>query len=285
MKVRRMPIAALALLLVPAVSAGRLDVVESRTLTETIPLSAGGTLIVDNVYGPITITTHRDPTVRMVVLETIRARNAERIERARREVELVVSAADDDVELFVDGPFRDHHDGHRWSRNHWSDPGYRMEYAFELKVPRRIDIRLCTVDGDISVSGIRGDFRVHGVNGEVEMTDIGGSGVAQTVNGQLTVHFSGNPTEDSDFKTINGDLEVAFQDDLSADLRLKTMNGELLTDFEFSPVPPRAPLTERDDGQMVIRTDSWASIRVASGGPSLTFENLNGDILIRRSRR
>jgi hypothetical protein len=235
---------------------------------------------VDNIFGSIVVEGHDRPTVEMVAEETVRARSRKAFDLARAEVMLDVRQDGNDVVLFVDGPFRDCRWGCDWSTD------YSVTYEFKIKVPYETDIDLKTVnDGEIRVTAVRGRFEVANVNGGVELNGIAGSGDATTVNGPVRIRFDENPGGDSNFRTINGTLDFAFQPDLSADLRFKTFNGEVWTDFAAEPLPLRPALEESRDGKWVIRTHDWSGVRVESGGPQLSFETLNGDILIRSADR
>jgi len=271
-------------MLVPLVGASAHDkIVESRTLQETLsPADPSATVVVvvDNIFGSIRVVGHDRPVVEMVATETVRAKSSSALERARDEVTLDVRAVGNEITFFVDGPFRE-------NRRHDSWPGYIVVYDFEINVPVDTDLELRTVnEGEIHVSGVHGHFHVANVNGGVEMNGVGGSGEATTVNGPVRVRFDENPREDSSFETINGTLDFSFQPDLSADLHFKTFNGEIWSDFQVEPLPLK-PTQERSEerGRVVIRTDAWTGVRVASGGPRLSFETLNGDILIRGTGR
>ena len=264
-----------------AASAGA-DVTDSRILEETFELETGR-LVVDNVFGSISVTGTSGSLVRMKAVETIEADDPEALERARSEVALLIESDAGLVDLYVDGPFRDR-DDRGWSR-HRRRPRYRVSYDFELEVPVGVELELSTVtDGEISVSGVHGDFDVSNVNGGIEMRDLRGSGRVQTVNGPITADFSRSPLAVSDFKTVNGDVEVVFPADLSADLELLTRFGELWTEFDVESLPA-PPATRRTKGGKTIIKLGAPLVRVAAGGPRLSFETLNGDVLIRKHDR
>jgi hypothetical protein len=257
---------------------------ETRSLRETIPLEPGEDLLVDIVYGSITVTGTGGSEVRMVAVETIEGRNRERVERARREVSLEVHRTAEGVLICQDGPFRDPDDCTEWRNDRRMKPRYRVSYDIELQVPREVALDVHTVEGDIDVTGVRGSFAVFGVNGGIEMSEIVGSGTARTVNGPVRVRFLENPREDSSFETVNGEIDVAFQAGLSADLRFKTMNGEVLSDFDYRMLPPE-PVTQKSrHGRTIYKMSGRSGIRIASGGPRFFFENINGDILVRKGR-
>jgi DUF4097 and DUF4098 domain-containing protein YvlB len=152
---------------------------------------------------------------------------------------------------------------------------------FQLQVPRDIDIKIKTVnEGRVSVRDINGTFLVRNVNGDIQIHNIAGSGTARTVNGPVKVSFRQNPREASDFQTVNGNIELQFARDLSADFRFKTFNGGIYSDFPVTATPVAAMQQERRGNKVVFRTDRYTGARIASGGPQIKVENLNGDIRI-----
>lgn len=267
-------------------ASARNEVTDTSSIERSIELSSAsrpGRLIVDNVFGAITITGYGGRTIEVTARETFEARDQAALERARREVSLEIRERDNTVELYVNGPFRDERDrhrGHRWDQ-------YITIYDFEIKVPRETQLELKTVNrGKIRVTDVRGDFDVRNVNDDIELRGVAGSGRVATVNGPVRVWFAENPREETSFKTINGDVEIHFQDGLSADLSMKTMNGEFWSAFEVEPLPRAAEVTEKNDnGMRVIHSKSRTYVRAGRGGPRLTFETLNGDVLLRRNDR
>jgi len=239
-------------------------------------------LQVDNIFGSINVEGYSGEEVKLIAHKTIRGRNAEKIQKAKEEVQLKINEEGNTIELYVDGPFRCS-EGRRGS---WRDPGYEVQFDFELKVPRKTSLYLTTVnDGDIKVKNVEGEFEIKNVNGRIEMEEVTGAVQAHTVNGKVKVLFSRNPESDCSFRTINGDLEVAFCPDLSADLRLKTFNGEAYTDFQVTYLPAEQAVSERQQGKYVYRSNRFFSVRVGKGGPEIKFDTLNGDILVNKRNR
>src|SRR6266852_4739218 len=149
------------------------------------------------------------------------------------------------------------------------------------QVPRDIDIKVKTVnEGRVSVRDINGSFWVRNVNGDIQMHNIAGSGTARTVNGPVKVSFRQNPREASGFETVNGSIELQFARDLSADFRFKTFNGGIYSDFPVTALPVAGMQQERHGSKVVFRADRYTGARIASGGPQIKVENLNGDIRI-----
>ncbi len=243
--------------------------------------SGTGEILVDNIFGSITVEGYGGSDVKLTIHKTIKARSQEILEQAQREVTLDVGTEGRTIDMYVNGPFRDR-DEDGW--NDWRNPGYQVHYDFDIKVPRRTDLSLKTVtEGDIVVTGIEGDFDVRNVNGKVTITEIAGSGQAHTVNGAVKVVFTRNPNENCSFKTVNGDLDVYFIDDLSADFQLKTFHGDMLSDFPVKYMPLKAsPQGERKGGKYVYKGNRFVGVQTGNGGPEMTMDTLNGDILIHK---
>jgi hypothetical protein len=242
--------------------------------------SGAGEILVDNIFGSITVEGYSGKNIKLTIRKTIKARSQEILQRAQQEVKLDITTEGRSIDLYVDGPFRDR-DGD--GRHNWRNPGYQVHYDFDIKVPQRVDISLKTVTGgDIFVNGIEGDFDVRNVNGKVTMTEIAGSGRAHTVNGAVKVVFRRNPSENCSFKTVNGDLDVFFTDNLSAAFRLKTFHGDMLSDFPVKHLPLKPTRGERKDGKYVYKSNRFVGVQTGKGGPEMTMDTLNGDILIHK---
>lgn len=261
------------------------EVTEREDIHRSLSFRAesGRELVVDNIFGSIAITGTGGDTVKMHARKTIKARNPDKLERARNEVVLDIREDGNSIELYVDGPFRWEDENGRHIR--WRNPGYTVTYDFEIEVPRRTDIYLKTVNqGDIEATGIEGSFDVRNVNGKIRLDGIGGSGRAHTVNGGVRVNFTRNPEEDCSFKTVNGDLNVRFMKGLSAEFRLKTFNGDMYSDFPVEYLAREAAESVRKNGKFVYKSSRFIGVRTGEGGPRIQMDTFNGDILIRDDR-
>jgi hypothetical protein len=275
----------------PAVASG---LTARQNIERTLELAPGGRLVVDLVWGAIEIEPSDGRRVELVAVETIHARSEAEMAEVKAAVALAISSRDGEVEVRAEGPFRHescccdcdacsgrdcrHGTGFR-------DRDYEVHYDVKLRVPREVRLDVSTViGGDVEIRGTRGDFEVRNVNGGIEMIDVAGSGRVGTVNGPVRVTFAEPPRNACAFGTINGQIDVSFPGDIAADLAFKTMNGEVWTDYAARPLPA-GPAERDDDGErLVIRTDSWQTVRVGDGGTRFEFETLNGDIVIRNAR-
>ncbi len=257
---------------------------EQEKIERTFP--AAKKVDVDDFDGSVAVIGADTPEIKVEVHKTIRARSAEKMQEAKREVRLDMGPQDDELRLFVDGPFRckcgDGSVNYRGSRYY----GYEVSFDFTLHVPRETAVRLRTVNrGDIRVENTDGGFDAENINGGLELVEIGGSGHAYALNRPVHVSFRRNPTGASDFGSLNGDVDVAFRAGLAADLWLKTFNGSAYTDFDVTALPSRPAVREQRNGKYVYKSNQFYGVRVGQGGPELKFDAFNGDIRIRNREK
>lgn len=238
-------------------------------------------LTVDNLYGKIEILGADIREVELVALKTIRAKTPEKLAAARKDVQLETTGSGNDIDLYVDGPFRCQVQDCQGIR--WRDWGYEVRFDFTLRVPRRSDLTLKTVnDGDVTVRNVEGTFDVSNVNGRVRLENIAGGGEAHTVNGPVEAAFIKTPVAAWAFKTVNGEVDLTFPAGLAADFKFKTMNGEAFSDFAVIPLPVEPIEGKSRNGRFVYKREGFTSVRVGRGGPVIRCQTLNGDILLRR---
>lgn len=234
------------------------------------------TVKIDNVFGSITVSGMQTAEARLEARKSLRAASQDGLLKAEREVSLKMTEKDNRIDIYVDGPFRC-----RDGSVNWSDRDYIVAYDFELQVPEKTSLILKTVnDGDILVKNVRGDFTVRNVNGHIELQDIAGPASCKTVNGRIRSAFRENPVSACAFTTVNGDLDIRFTSGLAADFQLKTFNGEIYSDFPVTYLPAKAGTGQREKGRYVYRSNSFQGVRVGQGGPEISMETLNGDIMI-----
>jgi hypothetical protein len=259
---------------------------DKEDIRKTLPLADPAkplVLAVDNVFGGIEVQAADVKSVELSARKTIKARTQDKIALAKAEVELKITQTGNDVDVYIDGPFRCKIGDCDGVKDR--DPGYEVDYDFVLRIPRRTDLTLKTVTGgDVLVRGVNGDFHVSNVNGKVTLDAMAGSGDAHTVNGPVRVVFARNPSSSCSFKTVNGGVTLVFPDGLAADFALKTMNGEAFSDFASIALPAETAKRETRDGKTLYRRGGYTRIRIGKGGPEFRCETLNGDILISKNK-
>lgn len=251
---------------------------DQETIRKSFTLPAGErSLEVDNVNGVIEVTGSQTDQVQVVVNKTIHAESKEKVEQARKEVTIETSQDGGSVKLYVKGPFRCNH--HCMQSN--GHEGYSVVTDFQIQVPQNIALNLHDVNGGhIQVKNVTGHYSLNNVNGGIEMEDVAGWGTAHTVNGGVKASFHETPRQDSSFGSVNGSIELYFPANLSADFRFSSLNGGIFTDFSMTGLPEQVSQPENHNGRFVIRTGRATGGRVASGGPQIKAQTVNGSIRI-----
>lgn len=260
-----------------------LSAAEEKT-TEHKSFAGVHDLAIDNITGSIEVTASTGGSVEMDIEKTLSGWSEERIALARKEISLASKQEGGLLQVLVDGPFRCHCSDN--SVNFHGHQLYEFSYNFKIRVPRDVKLDLRTVNGGhIRVEGTAGEYKLNNVNGPIEMKDVEGSGAAHTVNGGVKVLYARNPTGATSFKTVNGSLDIGFRPGLNADVKMKTMNGGLYTDFDVSSLPVAAMNTAENRNGKFVWSRRMTGVRIGGGGPELTFETLNGDVMIKNREK
>ncbi|MGH7501125.1 MAG: DUF4097 family beta strand repeat-containing protein [Longimicrobiales bacterium] len=143
-----------------------------------------------------------------------------------------------------------------------------VKVDFFVEVPNGTMLTARTVNGSIDAEAIDGDVRAYTVNGSVNVAT-NGFAEATTVNGSIDVAMNGASfRDDLDFETVNGGITVTFTGTVNANVQAETVNGSISTDY---------PLTVR--GRFGPKRLAGT---IGGGGPGLSLNTVNGDIEIRQ---
>ena len=242
------------------------------------------TLVIWNVFGSINVEGYSGNKVLCSVKRTISSNQSQEVEKGKTEVKLEFEQNADSIMAYTSEPY-DSRPGrdNNMSHNRKIDYNYRLD--FTIKVPYNMHLDISTVlSGDIDVDHVEGKLDVSHVNGAIVLDNIKGITNVNTVNGDIDIQYTSNPSGESTYKTINGDINVSFQPDLSADLQFKSMMGEFFTDFsELRMLPPVIKKHQQEEKNgTVYKVEKVTSIRFGNGGPLFKFETLNGNVYIKK---
>lgn len=240
-------------------------------------LSQTAKLIVHNVSGSVTVTGYDGDAVIVNATEKRSARSDEMLEKSRDLIYLEIEQSADELILDVTGP------EHRRGRNHCR--GCELKIEFDIQVPRATELEVATVnDGKINIADVAGPINANHVNGSVVVTGARHCSEISSVNGRLDFEFITAPVEDCEFNTVNGDITVALPTDANASLSFDLFNGKARSDFEVEPrALPATVERDTDHGGTRYRIRKAAGVQLGSGGPTLEFESINGDVSIERT--
>lgn len=159
-----------------------------------------------------------------------------------------------------------------------------------VQVPSQTSAKVHLVNGgDISIEGITGELEAQCTNGSIDLKNVGGSVVANAINGYVHVTFTsiaaGKPMS---FSSLNGDIDVTLPSETKGTLTLKAdMGGEIYTDFDLALQPQTAKpeAAERDKrGRYRVTVDRSMRGTINGGGPEFNFKSFQGDIYLRKKK-
>jgi hypothetical protein len=240
----------------------------AQEFQKSYPLAAGGSIVVENVSGDVTVVGYDGEVVSVAGFKE--GRDPDKVAVVDRSEAGVVRL------------------GVEYAPRYRGDAGVR----FEVRVPRsaRFQIgKISTASGDVRVSGVtgdvrvstasgrievrdaRGDVRVGAASGDVLVSDIAGSITAETASGNVEAElarFEAAPV--MNFTAMSGNVRVRLAAHLGASVSMSSTGGEVTTDF---PVEVR---TDPHSGHQSARGE------IGGGGPRLRLSSASGAVSLRR---
>lgn len=231
----------------------------------------------------------------------IRASSEEEADRVFADIQMVVEKRDG--VLTVEEP--DEHGGLTGMVGRLLGGRGRIDLDVTVEMPRHGELRLEGVSGDVNVDGLTGEGRYTTVSGDLSMTHMGGELRMNSVSGDVTVRGDGplsvrGDTVSGDLSVIapvingmranavSGDIELEGQLAMGEEYRIDTVSGDFVVgllggaSFEVRGISTdvSSDLDHRIEGPRDRRR-----ITVGSGGPTVLFNSMSGDLSIRRPRR
>lgn len=157
------------------------------------------------------------------------------------------------------------------SMGSWGGNQQTWSVSYEVFVPRKIDLKLDTVNGGINVADVRGNMTFQTVNGGVHLSRTAGNIKGATVNGGVDVDLAGTTWEGEglELETVNGGVTVSVPAVYSATFHAGTVNGGMISDFEGATIQGKSRPKKLD-------------LKLGAGGPTVKVETVNGGVKIRK---
>ncbi len=260
---------------------------DEKRINKTIPVtvSDGFTVKISNIDGDVEVYATDKNEVLVDLKITVKADNQSDLDKGMRELSLKERLDGKMLKLGMEAPFivERWRDGELVGMQIEDCPDYGYRYDFKVGVPRSASLKASTVnDGDVLIGGIEGVIRANNVNGSIEIEEAMEVKVASTVNGDVTVTYSQNPTRNGYFHSINGDIILKMQPNLNASVYSKSMNGELFSSYNFEYLKPVVVKSEKSSRRgTVYKINEKTGIRIGSGGPEIKIETLNGNMYLK----
>jgi hypothetical protein len=272
---------------------------KAQTFTETITKefkfekpAPQNTIILANINGNIKVEGYAGDKILIEAVRTIKAKTDERLEKGKKEMQLNQIDRYDTIIYFVgDGCNKFVYKKKKNGRFHWSydwdcedgrcDPQYDYKFDFTIKVPSNINIEASTVnEGKVTVSQMKAGVKANNINGGIALTGLEGPTEAFTINGDVDLDYTKNPSGNCRYYTLNGDINAFFQKGLGATMSFKSYNGELYTNLEnLESMPMEVEKVKGENGFHLKVGGSKYKIR--QGGALLDFETFNGDAIVK----
>ncbi len=274
-------------------------IVKAQTFTETITKEfkfekpdAQSTLILANINGSVKIEGYAGDKILVEAVRTIKAKTAERLEKGKKEMQLNMIDRYDTIIYYVGGVCnqfvyqKKKGSHHRWTYD-WNcednncDQAYDYKFDFKIKVPNSVNVEVSTInDGNITVNQMKAGVKANNVNGAIALTGLEGPTEAVTINGDVDLDYTKNPSGACRYYTLNGDINAYFQKGLGATMSFKSFNGELYTNLEnLESMPMEVEKVKGENGFHIKVGGSKYKIR--QGGALLDFETFNGDAIVK----
>lgn len=175
-----------------------------------------------------------------------------------------------ETEVTVDGG-RVRTDLPETGRGAWVTVGY------EIFVPREMDLDLQTLNGGVSVEGVRGEIEAEAMNGGISLSGVAGSVRARTMNGGVSVSLAGDAWEGQglDVQTTNGGISIDVPEGYSARLDASTRVGRISASGLSIP---------RERERRGYRVGDRVEATLGRGGAPLRLVTTNGGVSIRQGR-
>ena len=156
----------------------------------------------------------------------------------------------------------------------------------DIKVPRDFSMKLSAMNnGKIIVEGVNGELEISNLNDDIKLTDVSGSVIANTLNGDLEVSLKKiTPNVPMAFSSMNGKIDVALPASAKFSTKMKADNGEIYSDFEMNFNKGGDKELTKVGGGKSVKLDKWLYGSVNGGGPEFMFKNFNGNIYIRKTK-
>lgn len=145
-----------------------------------------------------------------------------------------------------------------------------------IKVPENFSLVLkIQTGGNIIVENVNGDHEISLISGNITMSGIGGSVLANTKNGSITVGFNSlKPGTPLAFSNVMGIIDVTFPGNLKGNAKFQTEFGVVHSDFTI--------VRESEDVKPVVSGTKKAIGTINGGGPEIFIKTVGGNIFVRK---
>ena len=268
---------------------GEMGFEQTEVSERTYPASAIRTVSVENRNGSINLQAWEKSEIQLKVTKRVKGWGLDQTEDILKEIKVEPVHEAENMTIRAVWP------------DPWSWWGRSASVQYEIKLPRRMNVKTTSSNGRVFASGLEGKqqysstngkIQVHGskgpleaktVNGSVEIDGASGAIEAQTkngsirtqnlqgrlrantTNGRVRASFSMPPDGEVVLNTTNGSVRLTLPVQTHANVVARTVNGSIATDF---PLGVQGKIGKKLEGKL------------GEGGPPITLSTVNGSIRI-----
>lgn len=190
----------------------------------------------------------------------ITARKVGPSEAALRNLEVEVDRTADGLRVRTRYPRR---------KRRWGRPQGSVRYS--VRLPRRANLRIETVNGAIDSSGFEGELTAQTVNGSLTLGGQSGRVNAKTVNGHIECELDRFAADERHhFHTVNGRVQLTLGPEAEGRVDARAVNG-------------RVELELPDAENLTTPTRRRKRVQVGEGGGECRVRTVNGSIRVDRA--
>lgn len=222
----------------------------TETFSHTYPLSANGTLHLENSNGTVEISGWDKNEVSVEAVKSAPA--SEDLAR----VHIKVESAPDRLSVTSE-----------YDKKWYLVGTWRGEVKYTVRVPFGSSLHdVSVINGDVKVSDVKGSLTLKTLNGRIEANHVSATSRFETVNGGITIQYAHLTGVDSiTIRTVNGECSLTLPKESAYAINSKSVNGSVRTDDALK-------IEKTGLGQLQASK--------GEGGPKIQFQSVNGGLAV-----
>lgn len=234
-----------------------------KEFEKSYPVKSGGQVVLSNVNGEVQVLSWEKPEVKIQAKIKVTGASQRELEEFIKHVEIKVDQGNNYLKIASKYPERG--DGSGLFDWLFGDRKPEVNIDYLLNIPKKTDLEIKTVNGNIVVQTIDGNINLKSTNGRIDAEDLRGSIEARTVNGTIGIDVLDlSASESISFSTVNGSIDLRLPAEIKATVDASCVNGDIETDF---------PLTI--SGKYVGKKVQG---EINGGGAAISLKTVNGSI-------
>jgi hypothetical protein len=243
------------------------------------------TLTVHNPMGSVEIEGYEGTAIVMEVEKVIKGADKAQVEKGKRDVDIKVLQKPEHTVVYLLSPYAHYNEQTGSFTYHDNHPENKYDYQlnYKIKVPKQISLKITGLVPKLTTVKNMDSRQInvdHTFAGSIILENVTGQTQARTLNGDITVSYKKNPAEDCTYNTQSGKIDITYQENLSAVLSLGIDGGKCYSSFKSKE--PAMEVIPNGEQKTFFQLDFNKILHIGQGGPTLTFWNSRGNVIIRK---